>query len=343
MTRQHRAIRFLVCTGSILSCILTFEVAGVLGVIDYRAVFSTPTPPWRRPGNRPDPDLIFVKDGPRVTRVAFTGVDMARMRGNASRPVYDREVRYDRNGFRNLVDRVSAEVIVIGDSFVEGLQVAPEELVTHQLSARLGRTVVNLGRSGYGPQQELHVLSRYGLGFHPRVCVWACYEGNDLQDLNNYEVQRKGVRRFLKAPPSRRCYDRSLTWNGLDFAIRRWIRPDPGLPVELFTGRMAVPSGQDQDLVFATGLQHDDAGPWVPRESCLELRKLQAILREAHELCDQAGAELAIVFVPAKFRIYGGLCRFSPDSPCRSWQVDDLPGRWDERSVSSRPRSDSSI
>ena len=57
-------------------------------------------------GERPDPDLIFVKDGPRVTRVAFTGVEMARMRGNASRPVYDREVRYDRNGFRNLVDRV---------------------------------------------------------------------------------------------------------------------------------------------------------------------------------------------------------------------------------------------
>ena len=38
-------------------------------------------------------------------------------------------------------------MVVIGDSFVEGLQVAPEELVTHQLSARLGRTVVNLGRS----------------------------------------------------------------------------------------------------------------------------------------------------------------------------------------------------
>jgi hypothetical protein len=55
------------------------------------------------------------------------------------------------------------------------------------------------------------------------------------------------------------------------------------------------------------------------------MKKLGAILREANEKCRQAGVRLVIAFVPAKFRVYRGLCRFSPDSPCRSWQVDDLP------------------
>ena len=56
----------------------------------------------------------------------------------------------------------------------------------------------------------------------------------------------------------------------------------------------------------------------VPREDSHELRKLRAILQEANELCRQAGARLVLAFVPAKFRVYRGLCRFSPDSPCRS-------------------------
>ena len=31
------------------------------------------------------------------------------------------------------------------------------------------------------------------------------------------------------------------------------------------------------------------------------------------------------MFIPSRFRIYRDLCAFHPDSPCRSWPVDNLP------------------
>ena len=53
---------------------------------------------------------------------------------------------------------------------------------------------VYLGHSGYGPQQELVVLKRYGLRLHPRTVIWTLFEGNDFSDAERYEekVARAG-------------------------------------------------------------------------------------------------------------------------------------------------------
>ena len=36
-------------------------------------------PAWRRPGNRPDPELIYVREGHRRTRLRFRGADLHRL------------------------------------------------------------------------------------------------------------------------------------------------------------------------------------------------------------------------------------------------------------------------
>jgi hypothetical protein len=319
-----KAARFALLTVSVLACVSVLELAGLLGVVDYRVVFSTPTPPWRRTGNRPDAELLYIKEGPRRVRLTFQGAELSRMRGASRSHVYECDLRLDRNGFRNATEKEIADVIVIGDSFIEGLQVADSELITTHLSRLAGRSVVNLGRTSYGPQQELHVLRRYGLDMRPRTCVWAFYEGNDLQDLNSYEVVRKNLRWIVEEKPTRSIYARSFTRNCLGYVLRSWLRPDPGLSGRLHTGRFVDRSGRERELFFATGVQHGEEGPQLPRGASPELMRFRAVLSEVKELCGRTGIDLVVVFVPAKFRIYRGLCKFDRDSPCRTWEVDDL-------------------
>jgi len=255
------------------------------------------------------------------------------LRGAGGGTVYRCELRLDRNGFRNATELSSAKIIVIGDSFVEGLQVSEEELLTNQLSSLLGKTVANLGRTSYGPQQELHVLRRYGVGLRPGTCVWAFYEGNDLQDLNGYDRELANLARIVTADPSRTRYERSFLRNALGYVIRNWIRPDRGLPAHLYTGRLAVGSGDDLELYFTTGIQHGEVGPDLPRgQHTPEFQRFLRILADARDACDRHGIDLVVAFVPSKFRVYRDACRFDPDSPCLKWPIDAL-GQELERAI----------
>ena len=133
-----RAVRFAACSGSILAGLAAFEVPAMIGLVDYRAVFLTPVPAWRRPGNRADSELIYVREGHRRERLRFQGADLHRLRGVPSAPVYRCDLELDRNGFRNPADVSEADVIVLGDSFIEGLQVAAPELLSARLAGMLG-------------------------------------------------------------------------------------------------------------------------------------------------------------------------------------------------------------
>jgi hypothetical protein len=324
--RGADAARFLACTASLLLVLAMVEAPAALGLIDYRDVFSTPTPPWRRPGYRPDPELIWARLGDRRVRWACQGGELHMLRGATPWASYRCELGLDGDGFRNPRGPASPDLAVIGDSFVEGAQVAEPEVVTAHLARMTGRTVANLGRSGYGPQQELAVLRRYALPRSPRTCVWAFYEGNDLQDVLAYESYLHDLPHILDDRRSGTPYGRSFTRNALAFAIRTWLRPAPRRPARLFTGRFHDRSGRQVPIYFGTGVQHGDGGPALPRGGCPELHKVRSILAEAHAMCRRQGAELVVVFVPSKFRVYRDACAFEDDSPCRAWPVDDLPG-----------------
>lgn len=319
-----RAARFVVCSAAIATVMAAFEVPAMLGLVDYRAIFSTPVPPWRRPGNRPDPDLIYVREGPRRVHMRFVGADLHHLSGVRTAPVHECDLQLDRNGFRNPTDLTRADVVILGDSFIEGLQVAAPDLITARLSDRTGATVANLGRTGYGPQQERHVLERYALALHPRVCVWAFYEGNDLQDVAAYDAERRRAARARPEPPARAGYARSLTRNALAWLLREWLHPDPTRPAAMQTGRLVVGPGQGAEIAFSCGVHEGEALP-EGRARSRELEQTRHILAEAHAACRAAGVDLVIAFVPAKFRVYRDLCSFPAGSPCSTWGVDELP------------------
>jgi hypothetical protein len=330
---RGKTLRFVACTASILAGLAVLELPALAGLVDYRAVFATPTPPWHRPGNRPDPDLVYVRDGHRQTRLRFGGADLHRLRAEGRPNVYACDLRLDRNGFRNPIDLDHAGVVIVGDSFVEGLHVDETDLISARLAERLGEPVANLGRTGYGPQQEGEVLRRHGLKLHPRAVVWAFYEGNDLQDASTYDDDRRRASRALHEPASRTRYGRGLTRNLLAFAIRNWLDPEPTRPAGPQTGHLA----DGRDIYFSCGVHEGDAFPATPRRDSPAMDAVRATLAGAFEACDRRGIELIVAFVPTKFRVYRDLCTFAADSPCRDWPVDDLPEALGEAVASISP------
>ncbi len=91
----------------------------------------------------------------------------------------------DEHGFHNPKgwSGKSAELVLIGDSFVQGACVKDgNELGA--LFRKKGFDVVSLGQAGSGPLIELATLREYGLALHPRVVLWFYFEGNDLSDLD---------------------------------------------------------------------------------------------------------------------------------------------------------------
>jgi hypothetical protein len=316
--------RLAACTASVALAVGAFELPAVVRLIDYRSVFRTPTPPWRREGNRPDADLIFVREPDQTLRVQFQGSDLHGLDGAKPSTVYRCEARLDGRGFRNPPVLESPQVVVIGDSFVEGLQVADDELISSRLAQSLGVPTANLGRTGYGPQQELEVLRRHGVPLSPRTCVWAFYEGNDLQDVESYEATRDRVRKLRPESATRDWFARSFLRNGSAYAVRRGSQ-DPGVPAHRQAGRFRDASGQDVPIYFSCGVHEGDPERVAGRMDSPAFKRFQAILSEAGETCRAEGIHLVVAFIPSKFRVYRDLCRFEDDSPCRAWPVDDLP------------------
>lgn len=91
-------------------------------------------------------------------------------------------------GFRDhsLMPKDSAKkrILVVGDSFPAGLFVSPEDTFPKRLEELLPRSeVLNLGVQGYGPDQELLVLRKYGAALTPDAVIWSIFPSNDYNDL----------------------------------------------------------------------------------------------------------------------------------------------------------------
>jgi hypothetical protein len=88
-------------------------------------------------------------------------------------------------------------VVVLGDSFVFGSGVPQEAVVTRRLAARLGPgfEIVNLGVPGYGTDQELLTLRRWGKKLAPDL-VLAGFFWNDVMENASAEIYGMAKPRF---------------------------------------------------------------------------------------------------------------------------------------------------
>ncbi|MBM2841785.1 MAG: uncharacterized protein HW412_2313 [Bacteroidetes bacterium] len=111
----------------------------------------------------------------------------------AHNPDFTVEVRTNSLGFR---DREHSNdpseaynIIVLGDSFVEGYGVPVESCFVHRLESQLNAdtihsrptTLYNFGVAGYSPVIEYLVLKHRGLALKPNMVI-LCYDMNDVQE-----------------------------------------------------------------------------------------------------------------------------------------------------------------
>jgi len=268
-----------------------------------------------------DPVLLHTRPpSGRVTGTTFG--DCVSWLGAPPGEAYPYDVRYDTRGYRNARELAKADIVVIGDSFIEAALVATDDLLTERMGRSLGRDVANLGVGGYGPQQELEVLRRHGLPLAPRLVYWCLFEGNDLLDAARYEERRAQLAQSHAKQSG--FLIRSFGANALA-ALRGALRPRPAGDARRaldHSGVVASGPAAGTRLYFPY-----PAGP-LGETARAGLERIEEALAAAREQCRAAGAELVAVFIPEKFRVYRDLCRFDAGSAAASWTLSDLPERW---------------
>lgn len=352
--RRLMVFRAIAATALLLVVVLILEVSAFTGLVHFDRLFRQLAGEWGGPTTN------FVEDRDfgfrRPPDSSWTGrqrSDMAELWNLPMLPPHPLTFSTDSRGFRNRTELDRADVVLIGDSYVEGHYVDDRETAAVVLQKLAGLPVVNLGQSGYGTLQELKVLERYGLPLRPRMVAWFFFEGNDLYDDQEFEnmilylnehdtfdaadsneivqdsdgggdaAERGGKERGHRSWSDRWSEYRKASFTRHAFRLLRRL------------GHGVVPNGTP-----SFGWFRDDAGRrhrlYFYDYALLEFTDYEeerfAITREAllaaRRECEAREARLVVFFVPMKFRVYGDYCRFPPYSPCAEWTPWDLADRF---------------
>ena len=323
--RRIAVFRLLALTAGLVFVAAALEGAALAGAVDYRGIRDAV-----RGAEGPDVDfiddpLLLYRRRPNTRWEGRPRTDMASYFNLPFRSEHPIVFTTNDQGFRNPTPLTQADIVLIGDSYVEGWGVSDDETASARLRQLTGRRVGNLGTAGYGSEQELRVLERYGLPLKPRLVAWFFFEGNDLDDDQNFDnamladPTESGARR--PEPWSHRwraTVDRSLTWNLFE-QLR--LLTDRLAPNRINTyGWFRDQFGATQQVYFydfyATRTIDDFERQRLPTT--------EAALTRAAEVCRRNGVAFTLYYVPIKFRVYGALCTFPAQSPCRTWQPWDL-------------------
>ena len=323
--KSRNVQRILLAVASVVFVLFCIELPALIGVLDYRTVIG-PFHMWWAP-NVADPELVAIhRPHARQTGEARGGGAASIYQiPQSDMTLFKWDVKYDHHGFRNAVDLENADIVVIGDSFVEDLTVPYPELMTFRLAQLQGKVTANLGQATYGPLQELIVLKRYGLPLRPRTVIWMFSEESDLGDVTSYRRAMQNKPTFWQA-----FWARSFTRNARS-SVKGFIAPPSKPPGIRYSGVFQTSDGKPVTLYFSS---HP---PALSKDDLSAIDETAATLATAQKLCADQGARLIFVFVPMKFTVYHSFCQFPPESKCRTWVATDMSQRLQTALASASP------
>lgn len=317
--------QFLLTTFSLGVALAMLELPVGLKLINYRETFAiTDGFDWEHPGYRPDMELLYIPKPHQTMKMQVSRGNIGEVLCLPPHPEEPFDLIYDKNGFRNEVDLASADIAVIGDSYVESQMIPGSQLVTTKLAELTKLTVANLGQSGYGPQQELAVLKRYALPLHPKTVIWVFYEGNDLHNARDYANSVASLKATWGRVDS--FWYRSFTKNSLAW-LTQFLRGCVPIPNEKpqSARTTVVDSEGKQQRLYVKGRS---VSVTLTKQELDDLQKTIAVLEEAHRVVQQEGAHLIVVFAPVAYRVYHEITDFEGiGGGVTRWDVNDLPDR----------------
>ena len=248
----------------------------------------------------PDPELGFV----RKPWVSWRGYV----------PEVNRIVEYrtDKNGFRNSTEQQRADIVFIGDSYTESATVVEEDMYARRVAKLTGLTAINLARGAYGPQQELIVMKRYGVGYEPRFVVWQLFEGNDLVDAEAFAEWKKNPERVV-VPLKDRYLDNSLLHHLV--ANTRLQEPlGPGATLHHH-------DGTSRRITLRYKYEPDQ-----PSTRQVGMTETLSAIQAGQQLCQSRGIQLVVVVVPTMVRVMEPYISFDRFEERRDFFPERLPG-----------------
>ncbi len=333
--RRCMLFRVVAATGLLLVLVLILELPAATGLVNYGRIFNLLA------GGGTEPARMFVEDPDlgyrRPPHQAWAGrprTDMAKLWNLPMRSPKRITFTTDFQGFRNRREIRRADIALIGDSYVEGHYVSDDETVAVVLEQLTGRTVANLGQSGYGTLQELEVLKRYALPLEPKMVAWFFFEGNDLYDDQEFENMMLYLREhgtFETSKNSKKQKLRRFTWESFRKAsftahtfllLRRLCHSIVPNGVATF-GWFRDDQGRYHRMYF-----YDYASLEFTEYEQKRFAKTRDALLAAKRECRERGVRLVVFYIPMKFRVYSDYCSYPPRSSCRGWNPWDLADRF---------------
>ncbi|MDJ0978675.1 MAG: hypothetical protein QNI87_09070 [Erythrobacter sp.] len=217
----------------------------------------------------------------------------------------------DRFGFNNddNVHDAALEVMIVGDSFVEGYCQPRPDTFAGRMRNRRPQTA-SIGMRGGGPLFELALVGRYGQQFKPDWVVMGFFEGNDWENLAREastpwlaEALEPGAD-FGPVKPSTETVERSKE------VIDRWWKED-------ISPTLVLKQSSFVRNIFALNQVWGIMGLDYPRIS-RDQPVFEKTLERTKALTESWGGKFVLVYIPQAAR-YRGLLD-------KSFLYDDLRG-----------------
>jgi hypothetical protein len=275
--RRRLALRLGFSIGVLVLVWLLGEAAFRVAPNRYREIVSPPLDTFHKPG------AVTVYEGaqlgPKQHRAVVT--------------------RWNEHGWHD-ADHATAKpsgtarVLVLGDSFVEGVQVEQDELYHRRLEGALaarGERVeaIALAMSGWGQVQELEVLEREGFSYDPDLVVVEFLPNNDVRN-NDDELEQLARNESIDSSFARPVFLRALA-SGLYFSA--FVMDHLDLTIRNARGR--------RDPIDADVYR---AAPLTPPELWARAwHRTEELLASTAALCTARGAGFAVVIFPSSHEL----------------------------------------